>query len=63
MVWFLLSAKTVSWLEAEGMQKVELEGESSGTPIKIGNEGMQTTCRGYLETWPQLQKPKLQTLE
>ena len=37
------------WLEAEGMQKVELEGETSGTPIKIGNEGMQTTCMGYLE--------------
>ena len=45
-----LSAKKC-WLEAEGMQMVELEGESSATPeIKIGNEGMQTTCRGYLET-------------
>ena len=32
------------------MQKVELGGESSGTPINIGNKGMQTTCRGYLET-------------
>ena len=49
----MLSATTVSkevLLEAEGMQKVELEGESSGTPIKIGNEGMQTTFRDYLET-------------
>ena len=45
----MLSAKKC-WLEAEGMQKVELEGESSGTPIKIGNEGMQTTFRVYLET-------------
>ena len=44
-----LSAKKY-WLEAEGMQNVELGGESSGTPIKIGNEGMQTNCRGYLET-------------
>ena len=43
-----LSAKKC-WLEADGMQKVELGGESSGTPIKIGNKGMQTTCRGYLE--------------
>ena len=25
-------------------------GELSCTPIKIGNEGMQTTCRGNLET-------------
>ena len=53
---FLLSATTVSKevlaiiIEAQGMQKFELEGESLGTPIKIGNEGMLTTCRGYLET-------------
>ena len=34
-----LSAKKCC-LEADGMQKVELGGELSGTPVKIGNEGM-----------------------
>ena len=42
----MLSATTVS---REVQARVELEGELSGTPNKIGNEGMQTTCRGYLE--------------